>query len=63
MWISLYPLRAEGRHVNHKRVWQLYSEAKLAVRRRKKTKRSISERTTLSSVAHELSVEYGLCDG
>jgi putative transposase len=40
-------LRAEGRHVNHKRVWRLYSEAKLAVRRRKKIKRPLSERTTL----------------
>jgi putative transposase len=44
-------LRAEGRHVNHKRVWRLYSEAKLAVRRRKKIKRPISERTTLSQAS------------
>ena len=41
-------LRAEGRQVNHKRVWRLYSEAKLAVRRRKKIKRPISERTALA---------------
>lgn len=41
-------LRAEGRQDNHKRVWRLYSEAKLAVRRRKKVKRPISERVTLS---------------
>lgn len=41
-------LRAEGHQVNHKRVWRLYREAKLAVRRRKKVKRPISERATLS---------------
>lgn len=42
-------LRAEGCQVNHKRVWQLlYSEASLAVRRRKKkSKRPVSERATL----------------
>lgn len=40
-------LRAEGCHVNHKRVWRLYSEASLAVRRRKKVKRPVSERATL----------------
>jgi putative transposase len=44
-------LRAEGRQVNHKRVWRLYSEAKLAVRRRKKVKRPISERATLSQAS------------
>jgi putative transposase len=44
-------LRAEGRQDNHKRVWRLYSEAKLAVRRRKKVKRPISERVTLSQAS------------
>jgi putative transposase len=34
-------LRAERCQVNHKRVWRLYSEAKLAVRWRKKIKRPI----------------------
>lgn len=44
-------LRAEGRHENHKRVWRLYSEAKLSVRRRKKAKRPIGERTKLSQAS------------
>lgn len=44
-------LRAEGQHVNHKRVWRLYSEAKLAVLRRKKIKRPISERISLSQAS------------
>jgi putative transposase len=41
-------LRAEGRQDNHKRIWRLYSEATLAVRRRKKIKRPVSERAALS---------------
>lgn len=41
-------LRAEGCPDNHKRVWRLYSEAELAVRRRKKAKRPPSERTPLA---------------
>jgi putative transposase len=44
-------LRAEGRQDNHKRVWRLYSEAKLAVRRRKKVKRPVSERMALSQAS------------
>jgi hypothetical protein len=38
-------LRPPG--VNHKRVYRLYSEANLAVRRRKKAKRPASERVPL----------------
>lgn len=44
-------LRAEGRHENHKRVWRLYSEAKLSVKRRKKAKRPMGERTKLSQAS------------
>ena len=35
--------------VNHKRVYRLYSEADLAVRKRKKAKRPVSERTPLQA--------------
>ena len=37
-------LKFQGVQVNHKRVYRLYSEQKLAVKRRKKAKRPISER-------------------
>ena len=40
-------LRAEFPSVNHKRVYRLYSQANLAVRRRKKIKRPASERVPL----------------
>lgn len=40
-------LRPEYPNVNHKRVYRLYSEANLAVRRRKKVRRSASERVPL----------------
>ena len=40
-------LRTEYPGVNHKRVYRLYSEANLAVRRRKKVKRPASERVPL----------------
>ena len=40
-------LRAEFPGVNHKRVYRLYSQANLAVRRRKKIKRPASERVPL----------------
>lgn len=40
-------LRPEFPNVNHKRVYRLYSVAKLAVRKRKKAKRPTSERVPL----------------
>ena len=40
-------LRSEFPSVNHKRVYRLYSEANLAVRRRKKVKRPATERVPL----------------
>ena len=40
-------LRPEFPDVNHRRVYRLYSEANLAVRRRKKTRRAASERVRL----------------
>ena len=40
-------LRLEFPGVNHKRVYRLYSAANLAVRKRKKAKRPISERVPL----------------
>jgi len=40
-------LRPEFPGVNHKRVYRLYSQAKLAVRKRKKIKRPASERVSL----------------
>ena len=40
-------LRAEFPGVNHKRIYRLYSEANLAVRRRKKARRPATERVPL----------------
>jgi len=40
-------LRLEGVQVNHKRIYRLYTEQKLAVKRRKKAKRPMSERAAL----------------
>lgn len=40
-------LKQQGVHVNHKRVYRLYTEQKLVVKRRKKAKRPISERAEL----------------
>ena len=41
-------LRAEFPGVNHKRVYRLYSQAQLAVRKRKKLRRAASERVALT---------------
>ncbi len=41
-------LRADFPGVNHKRVYRLYSAANLAVRKRKKAKRPVMERTPLN---------------
>ena len=41
-------LRPEFPGVNHKRVYRLYSAANLAVRKRKKVKRPVAERTPLN---------------
>jgi putative transposase len=38
-----YILKQRGIHVNHKRVYRLYTEQKLAVKRRKKVNRPITE--------------------
>lgn len=43
-----YLLRCEFPGVNHKRVYRLYSAANLAVRKRKKAKRPVMERTPLN---------------
>ncbi len=40
-------LRPEYPNVNHKRAYRLYSEANLAVRRRKKARRPATERVPL----------------
>lgn len=40
-------LKFEGVQVNHKRVYRLYTEQKLSVKRRKKAKRPITERAEL----------------
>jgi putative transposase len=40
-------LKFEGIAVNHKRVYRLYTEQKLSVKRRKKSKRPITERAEL----------------
>ena len=40
-------LRFQGVEVNHKRVYRLYTEQKLSVKRRKKAKRPITERAEL----------------
>ncbi len=40
-------LRPEFPAVNHKKIYRLYREANLAVRRRRKAKRPIGERQTL----------------
>ena len=37
-------LRMQGIEVNHKRIYRLYTEQKLSVKRRKKVKRPITER-------------------
>ena len=43
-------LRPQFPGVNHKRVYRLYSQAQLAVRKRKKIRRAASERVPLSFV-------------
>ncbi len=43
-------LHPEFPHVNHKRVYRLYCDANLAVRRRKKVKRPLNERMPLQLV-------------
>lgn len=45
-------LRPQFPGVNHKRVYRLYSQAQLAVRKRKKTRRAASERVPLTVAAH-----------
>ena len=45
-------LRPEFPDVNHKRVYRLYSVANLAVRKRKKAKRPVSERVPLQIARH-----------
>ena len=40
-------LRAEGHQINHKRVWRLYRQNNLSVRKRRKVKRVSSERMPL----------------
>jgi len=40
-------LRFQGVEVNHKRIYRLYTEQKLSVKRRKKAKRPITERAEL----------------
>lgn len=42
-------LALEGRQVNHKRVWRLYKQANLSVRKRRKIKRPIGERQPLAA--------------
>lgn len=42
-------LAREGHAVNHKRVWRLYRQNNLAVRKRRKVKRARSERMPLLS--------------
>ena len=50
-------LRPEFPGVNHKRIYRLYSEANLAVQRRKKAKRPTSERVPLQLASR--STRYG----
>ena len=45
-------LRPEFPGVNHKRVYRLYSQAQLAVRKRKKVRRAASERVPLTAATH-----------
>lgn len=54
-------LRPQFPGVNHKRVYRLYSEANLTVRKRKKAKRPISERIPLQiakAINEVLSVDF-----
>ncbi len=44
-------LRAEGLRVNHKKVWRLYSERGLSVRKRRKVKRTSGERQPLQAAS------------
>jgi len=52
-------LRPEFPGVNHKRVYRLYSQANLAVRRRKKVKRPASERVPLQ-LAHNVNEVWSM---
>lgn len=45
-------LRPDFPGVNHKRVYRLYSQAQLAVRKRKKVRRAASERVPLTVATH-----------
>ena len=45
-------LALEGRQVNHKRVWRLYKQANLSVRKRRKVKRATGERQPLTASLH-----------
>ena len=51
-------LRPEFPQVNHKRVYRLYSVANLAVRKRKKAKRPVSERVPLQIPSHQDNERY-----
>jgi putative transposase len=52
-------LRPAFPRVNHKRVYRLYSAARLAVKKRKKVKRDAHERVPLS-IAHRLNAVWSL---
>jgi putative transposase len=55
-------LRPEFPHVNHKRVYRLYRDANLAVRRRTKAKRPLNERMSLQQAqTFNDGVEHELC--
>jgi putative transposase len=57
-------LRGEGLQVNHKRVWRLYSERGLAVRKRRKTRRASTERQPFAgSQPHQRGLEHRLRHG
>ena len=51
-------LAREGHAVNHKRVWRLYRQNNLAVRKRRKVKRARSERMPL--LQPRRSTKYGV---
>ena len=56
-------LRPQFPGVNHKRVYRLYCEADLAVRRRKKAKRPINERVPLQlATTLKRGLEHGFCE-
>jgi putative transposase len=52
-------LRAEFPSVNHKRIYRLYSQANLAVRRRRKGKRPVNEHVPLQ-LAHNVNEAWSM---